>query len=78
MACGARNGLRNDMFSFLKPFKIIVFPDLRKDQVPFKEWTKFTKKLKQRGFNIYVSDLLIRKATKKQVIDKLDIADYFI
>lgn len=78
LACGSLSNINLKMFNSLKKRKIVLYPDLSKDQKAFINWKNKSDQLAKTGFDISVSHLLEEKGTVIQREHGLDIADFFI
>lgn len=73
MACGSLNNLKTERLQPLKDRKIVLFPDLN----GFEKWNSKALEMKN-YFQIAVSNLLERRATKIEKEKGYDISDYLI
>jgi len=78
LSCGSLSNINIKMFHSIKGRKIILYPDLSKDQKAFNKWNEKSDQLSKNGFDISVSHLLEEKSTVQQKEYGLDIADFFI
>ena len=78
LACGSLSNINSKIFNSIKGRKIILYPDLSKDQKAFVIWNTKSSLLQKKGFDISVSNLLEEKSTVTQSVYGLDIADFFI
>ena len=77
MSCRSMGELKYSKLKPLRKCKIILYPDLGINPDPFILWSNTAANLNKRGFNIAVSDLVLRNATDEQKKNKDDIADFF-
>ena len=73
LAVGGINNLKVDRCRILMGREVVLFPDVN----AYKDWSNRAKELKPL-FNVQVSDLLEKKASKEDRVNGLDIADYLI
>jgi hypothetical protein len=73
VACGSLTSLKEEKCQALKGRNIILFPDVQ----GFETWQTEAKKLSNIG-KFLVSDLLEKRASEVERMQKLDIADYLI
>ncbi len=81
MATGSLNGLNKKKLLPIKNKTIILYPDTgisSKGKSPFEQWELICLELKMEGFEISISDLLEKTATKKQKENGYDLADFFL
>ena len=81
LATGGLHGISNSKLSPIKKRQIILYPDLgvkSKRGSPFDIWNQKRYELLKQGYQISISDLLEKNATKKERENGLDIADYFL
>lgn len=77
MSTEGLSGLNKTKLQPIKRFPIILFPDLpKKDQNPYEKWSNIISPLNQNGYNIRISDLLIKKSNELGLIPGADLADY--
>jgi len=77
MATGALDKLNFKRLERIKNRKLILFPDLRKNEAYF-SWEKKGEELKILGFNISTNNFLEKYASQKEKEEGLDIADYLL
>lgn len=77
LATGALDKLSSKRLESIKHKRIVLFPDLRKNETTF-SWEKKGKELETLGFNISTNNFLERYASKKEKEEGLDIADYLL
>lgn len=78
LSCGSLSNISSKMFNPIKNRKIVLYPDLSKDQKAFNKWKEKGDQLGKHGFDISVSHLLEEKSTVIQREHGLDLADFFI
>ena len=81
LASGSLQGLKESKLEILRGRQIILYPDLGAKTLngtPFTIWKNKSERLKQKGFDIQISDLLERNATQSDREKGYDIADYFL
>jgi hypothetical protein len=81
LATGSLQGLRNDKIEVLKSRKIILYPDLGiegENRSPFSIWKSKCDRLKLKGYDIEISNLLEEKGSRIEREKGFDIADYFL
>jgi hypothetical protein len=77
LATGALDKLSFKRLESIKHKKIVLFPDLKKNETSF-SWEKKGKELETLGFNISTNNFLERYASQKEKEEGLDIADYLL
>jgi len=73
LAAGSSEGLSEEKFHVLQDRNVVLYPDLNS----FEKWNKKVHELSYIA-NISISDLLEKKATKKELEQGLDLADYLV
>jgi hypothetical protein len=74
LATGGLHNLNPDKCAGFKKHQIRLYPDLG----CYLHWLQKAKEMEKAGFEVHVSDLLERSATKKDFAAGYDLADYFI